>query len=156
MKKILLLVAVAVAVVIGIWLLSRPAVRSDPVADATSRIAKCVIRLNGQVATRFTFAMGDQIEISGEMQIVRPSDDLIPEYVAFLVALDHPKAKDIIADSGFLRAKVQDNFSTFKGHLKTPKRVGSYELRVFFMDSHEELQAMDPIRLFYRVPVTVS
>lgn len=154
MKKILLLVGCAVVVVI--WLLSRPIVRPNPVADATSRVANCVIRLNGQVAVPFSFAMGEQIEISGEMQIVRPSDDLIPQYIAFLVALDHPKAKDIIADSGILLANVQGNFSKFNGHLKAPKRVGSYELRVFFMDSHQELQAMDPIRLFYRVPVTVK
>ncbi len=155
MKKILLLFCGAVIVVV-ICLLSRPEVQHKLVADATSRVANCVVRLNGQVAGPFSFAMGEQIDIAGEMKIVKPSDDLIPQYIAFLVALDHPKAKDIIADSGILRANVQGNFSKFNGHLKAPKRVGSYELRVFFMDSHQELQAMDPIRLFYRVPVTVK
>ena len=154
MKRFLPLVGCAVVIII--WLLSRPLVRPKPVADAKSRVENCVVQLNGQAAGTFSFAMGEQIVIAGEMKIVQPSDDLIPQYVAFLVALDHPKAKDIVADSGILPANVQGNFSKFNGHLKAPKRVGSYELRVFFMDSHQELQAMDPIRLFYRVPVTVK
>ena len=153
MKKILLLVCGAI--VVGLWLQSRPPVRPEQVVDATSRVANVVVRLNGQDTKTPFFAMGEKIEVTGEMQIVRPSDDLQPLYVAFLVALDHPKAKDIVADSGGLQATIQGDSSRFAGRLKAPKRVGSYELRVFFMDSHEELQAMDPIRLFYRVPVTV-
>lgn len=155
-RKLLSVCGVVIVVSCVIWLLSRPAVRHDQVAGATSRVANLVIRLNGQAAGPFTFAMGEKIEVSGEMQIVQPSDDLRPQYIAFLVALDHPKAKDIVADSGFLFANVQNNASAFSGHLKTPQRVGSYELRVFFLDSHQELQAMDPVRLFYRVPVTVK
>ena len=156
MKKVLLLVGGAVvAVVVVVWLLSRPVVQTKPVADATSRVANCVIRLNGQAAEVFSFLMGEKIEISGEMQIVRPSDDLEPRYIAALIALDH-KVKDICADSGLLPANIRDNFSKFSGHLKAPKRVGSYEIRIFFLDSHQELQALDPSRLFYRVPVTVK
>lgn len=153
MKKIILLVGCAIAA--GLWLQSRPTVSSAPEIDATKRVTDCVVRLNGQDAITHSFALGEKIDVTGEMKIVLPTADLRPIYIAFLVVLDHPKIKDVVAQSASLEATIQGDFSKFKGTLKAPKRPGNYELRLFFVDSHNELQGMDPIRRFYRVPVTV-
>ena len=157
MKKTVMLVILAIVLGVAISFLRKPDGRNDqPTADATNRVANCVIELNGKRNVPPLFSQGEQIDIRGEMDIVDPPDDLLPTYVAFLVALDHPKAKDVIADSGFLQVTMRESRSVFNGRLKAPRRAGSYELRVFFQDSRAELQAMDPIRLFYRIGVTVK
>lgn len=157
MKKTGIMVGIAVVLGIVSFCFRSPNVRDDSAKpDGTTRVANCVIDVNGKNSASHMFGQGEQIEVSGTMDIIHPPEETLPAYVAFLVALDHPKAKDVVADSGFLFATLKDSHSTFKGQLKTPKRPGKYELRVFFQDTNTELQAMDPSRQFYRVPVTVK
>ena len=109
--------------------------------------------------------MGEQIAITGEMQIVRPTSDLEPRYMAYLVVLGHP-IKDLIADSGVLQATNHEGRSRFEGSLRAPKRAGDYELRLCLMQSRDGSEpfmglvpkpdAMDPLRVFYRQKVTVK
>lgn len=174
MTKMLLFVSGAI--VIGFALQSCSSTRREPEIDATHRVANCTVLLNGKSAESHPFTMSEQIALSGEMEIVgspepavakqespvigaaetvRPADEPESRYMAFLVALDH-RVKDVVADSGVLQASVQNGSSKYTGRLKAPKRAGRYELRLFFIDSRHELQAMDPVRLFFRIPVTVT
>ena len=173
MKKKLskVLLFVCCAVVVGLWLWSRFAGSSENEKDVSNRVTNCVIRLNGQEAATHSFAMGEPITMTGEMKLVAPTEDKVPLYFANLVALDHPKVKDIIADSAILHATIQGDFSTFTGQLKGQKRAGSYELRLCFADMgnsrmietiNETLSKVGlsglgnrKLRRFYRVPVTV-
>ena len=174
MKKKLskVLLFVCCAVVVGLWLWSRFAGSSEHEKDVSKRVTNCVIRLNGQEAATHSFAMDEPITMTGEMKLVAPTEDKVPFYFANLVALDHPKVKDIIANSAFLEAKIQGDVSTFTGQMKAPKRAGSYELRLCFADTGSNSRVIETInealskvglsgfgnrriRRFYRVPVTV-
>ena len=109
--------------------------------------------------------------MTGEMKLVAPTEDKVPFYIANLVALDHPKVKDIIANSAFLEAKIQGDVSIFTGQMKAPKRARTYELRLCFayLGNSRMIEIVNEtlskvglsgfgnrrIRRFYRVPVTV-
>ena len=160
MKKTVLVVCGAM--VAGLCLLWMVA---DHRLPATSRVANCVVRLNDEVNSTPSFVMGERFAITGEMQIVRPTDDLEPRYIAYLVVLGSP-IKDLVADSGGLQATNRDGHSRFEGSLRAPKRTGDYELRLCLMQSRDGSEsfmglvpkpdAMDPMRVFYRQKVTVK